>query len=159
MILFWNVVVKQTILYIHNICLAVCARHLQKYLYSWCFKEYILQTNLLHPHIVTVTVPYQKIPVNNLKYYEFGVSNVCTPILIFIVDYYFTFFPINQFWCVLYQDACGGQMWVKIESGILQMVLKSCFLTNINKDKCTQCIKIKNLPHPCKCETQYIKKH
>lgn len=67
----------------------------------------------------------------------------------FIMGYDSMFFPINQFWCALHRDACGGQLLFKVDSGILQMVLKSCFWTNIKKDKCTHCVKIKNFPRPC----------
>lgn len=49
------------------------------------------------------------------------------------------------------------QLLTKVDSGILQIFLKSCFWTNVNNDKCTQCVKI-NLPRCCNCEIQMYKR-
>lgn len=51
----------------------------------------------------------------------------------------------------------GDQLLIKVDSSILQIFLKSCFWTNVNNDKCTQCVKI-NLLRRCNCETQMYKR-
>ena len=63
----------------------------------------------------------------------------------------------SELWCAVHKDYCGGQL-IKVHSGILRMDLKSCLGGNINKDKCTQCVKMKNFPSPGNCETQMFKR-
>lgn len=48
------------------------------------------------------------------------------------------FFPIN-FGVLSTKIPVGGQLLIEFHSGILYMVLKSCFGANINKYKCTVC--------------------